>query len=641
VSPGVSIEFKELVRARTDIVSLIGETLALSPRRGGQDYVALCPFHDDHNPSFHVYPERQTYRCWACNEGGDCFSWVMKTENVDFPEALRMLAERAHLEMPKTAKAGRGSSQSKAELYEVLAWAERQFHQCLLHAPEAERARRYLMEDRGFSQETIQAYGLGYHPRDWQWLLDRARNVYRPELLYAARLVRERRGGVGYRDDFVGRILFPIRDVRGRTVAFGARVLPDDSEAQGPKYLNSPESALFTKSRLLFGLDLARHAIKDAGTAVVVEGYTDCIAAYQAGIRNVVGTLGTALTEHHVLGLKRWAERVVLVYDGDTAGQAAAERSLSRFLAYDTDLRLMTLPEGEDPAEFLANRGAEAFRERVDQAEEALEYKLRLEIGRYGLDTVRAREQVMLHVLELLSESPRVAGTPREDAILGQLARRLAISEQNVRRHLSEMRSSRRARREAASRSGWGQTAMESGADVNRVDRLLSGTLSADEKLECELLEIILSVPVVFDQVRHELTDQDFGHPSLRQLFVVCCELADQSLEPSIDRVLTTLEDADLKRLATWLDAQAAQKDVPGVMRRSVHSPGDLPNAPLLRAVLERVRWRRERTLHEQVRGQLAGQNRLTGGLDEHAKTLLRRAAEFHQKRIVHKEPLT
>ncbi|HID22739.1 MAG TPA: DNA primase, partial [Planctomycetaceae bacterium] len=351
---------------------------------------ALCPFHDDHNPSFHVYPERQTYRCWACNEGGDCFSWVMKTENVAFSEALRMLAERARLEMPKTARSRSGSGQSKTELYQVLAWAARQFHHCLLSSPEAEQARRYLTEDRGLSLETVQAYGLGYHPRDWQWLLERARGVYRPELLFAARLVRQRRDGSGYRDDFVGRVLFPIRDVRGRTVAFGARVLPGDPEAQGPKYLNSPESILFAKSRLLFGLDLAREAIKQAKTAIVVEGYTDCIAAYQAGIRNVVGTLGTALAEHHVLGLKRWAERVVLVYDGDVAGQTAAERSLGRFLAYDTDLRLLTLPDGQDPAEFLVSQGAEAFRERVDQAEEALEYKLRLEIGRYGLETVRA-----------------------------------------------------------------------------------------------------------------------------------------------------------------------------------------------------------------------------------------------------------
>jgi len=631
VSSVESIEFKELVRSRTDLVRLIGESVALTPRSGGRDYVGLCPFHDDHNPSFHVYPERQTYRCWACNEGGDCFSWVMRTENVGFPEALRILAERANLEMPKRGGAKPGGV-SKPELYEVLAWAEREFHRCLLTAPEAEAARRYLLQDRGFTLETIEKFRLGFHPRDWEWLLRRSRGFFRPELLHAARLVRERRDGRGFRDDFVGRVLFPIRDAQGRTVAFGARVLPGDGDEAGPKYVNSPESVLFSKGRLLFGLDLARDAIRRTGLVVVMEGYTDCIVAHQYGISNVVGTLGTALTDQQAALLKRWAERVVLVYDGDVAGQTAAEKALPRLLAYDMDLRLFTLPEGQDPAEFLQARGAEAFWKLVEGAEEALEYKFRRTVARYGLESVRARERVMLDVLGLLAEAPGLAGTPREDAVLSQLAARLMVPEHSLRIHLQQARSTRRAP---------ARPAEPAGLQRDEVARLLSGRLSADERLECDLLQLVLSVPAVFPAVREALTESDFDQPALRELFRACCRVAEQAGEPSTDRVLTWLEDAELKRLVAWLDAQAVELDWAGRVRQSVDSPAELSEAPLVRGLLERFRLRRERRRHERLRGELAQRVQQTNGLDEQAKELLRQAAEFHQRRVIHKEPLS
>jgi DNA primase len=231
---GFPTDFKEQVRSRTDLVELIGESVALTSR-GPHDFVGLCPFHDDHNPSFHVYPDRQSYRCWVCDEGGDCFSFVMKYDRLGFREALEMLAERAGLELPQTVR--RFSPEQKdrrGRLHEIVAWAEALCHEFLLEDRSAEPAREYL-RSRGFTVETWKAFRLGYHPQDWEWLLGRGRlKKYAAAEMAAAGLALERRDGGGYRDHqlFVGRVLFPIRDLRGRTVAFGGRVLPQNDNGE-------------------------------------------------------------------------------------------------------------------------------------------------------------------------------------------------------------------------------------------------------------------------------------------------------------------------------------------------------------------------------------------------------------------------
>ncbi|MGH7199459.1 MAG: CHC2 zinc finger domain-containing protein, partial [Planctomycetaceae bacterium] len=226
MSSGFPIEFKEQVRSRTNLVDLIGESVALSPRRGGTDYVGLCPFHDDHNPSFHVYPDRQSYRCWVCQAGGDCFSWVMHQDAVEFPQAVEILARRARLELPERSRRGRqAASDQRDRLYDVLSWAEQEFQAGFFKSSAGEPARRY-MADRGFTDETLREFHIGCQPGGWQWLLDRARPKFSADDLKAARLANDRREGDGCYDFFRGRVMFPIRDGRGRTVAFGGRVLP-------------------------------------------------------------------------------------------------------------------------------------------------------------------------------------------------------------------------------------------------------------------------------------------------------------------------------------------------------------------------------------------------------------------------------
>ncbi|MBI5759294.1 MAG: DNA primase, partial [Planctomycetales bacterium] len=453
MSRALSDDFKEQVRSQTDLVGLIGESVALQAVRGGRDFIGLCPFHDDHTPSFHVYPDRQYYRCWACNEGGDCFSFVMKRERLEFREALEMLARRANLEMPKSFRQSSVEPSEKATSNDALAWAEREFHECLLTAPFAAKARDYLAS-RGFTAETIQRFRLGYHPDNWEWLLGRAgRGVsgkrFTAEQLVAAGLAMKHKERAGFFDCFVDRVMFPIHDNKGAPVGFGGRVLPGAADAEGRKYINSNESPVFAKSRMLFAFHHARESIVKAETAVVMEGYTDCIMAHQCGMPNAVATLGTALTDQQVALLKRFARKVVLVYDSDEAGQRATERALTKFLSQEVDLRILTLNGAGakvDPADYLLQNGGDSFAQLVGDAVEAWEHKLRITVERYGLDSIDSRHRVLKEMLEVLAQVSRsVMSTGadwqvRENVILGKLTHRLGLSEHTVREQLQTLR---------------------------------------------------------------------------------------------------------------------------------------------------------------------------------------------------------
>lgn len=630
--PGFSSDFKESVRAQTDLVSLIGESISLAPVRGGADYVGLCPFHDDHKPSLHVYPERQTYRCWVCDEGGDCFTWMQKVENVNFPEALEMLARRAGLEIPKSQR-HRSSEDGpgKNELYDVVTWAERHFHQCLLESPVAEPARRYLAE-RGFTAETITKFRMGYHPDDWDWLQRKARDKFTPPQLLAVRLIGERPNGSGHFDYFVDRVLFPIRDARARTVAFGGRVLPGQTKSDA-KYLNSADSPIFPKSRLLYGLDVARDAIRKSATAVVVEGYTDCIIAHQYGLTNVVGTLGTALTDTHVMTLKRFARKVVLVYDGDAPGQAAAERALAKFLAQDVDLRILTLPAGLDPADYLAKHGCDALRQEMDRAAEAWEHKFRRTVERFGTDSLDARQRVLSEMLELVAQAPRLAGTSREGMILSRLAQRLGLTEELVRQQLNEVRRRQKRRPHTTNQ----QATLRVDSTQRAAEEPAQGATSRLDDLEHELIGIILSAPETVETIRTHVQPERITNVRLRQILELCYALAEQGTAPTLDRVTAALENAELKRLVVWIDDQARERRIAEKLqadrRPSSQDAAVSAAATFLDMTIENLGWCHEERLHERSKGQMAHMGGGTRQLDETARALLHQATEYHQKR--------
>ncbi|OHB78452.1 MAG: DNA primase, partial [Planctomycetes bacterium RBG_16_64_12] len=474
MSFGSSSDTKEQVREAIDIVDLVGKYVQL--RRQGRVYVGLCPWHDDTRPSLQVNPERQSFKCWVCDIGGDIFSFVMKMEGVEFREALAMLADRAGIPLRTTPPiraaspgiagapaseavsaafpGGDSAGERKRVLYRAMAWAETQYHDCLLQAPAAEPARKYL-ERRGITPESIRKFHLGFSPNEPDWLLRRVQGAESRAKVLETIGVLARSPEGGWYDRFRGRLLFPIRDTQDRPVGLGGRVLPESGLASRAKYINSPETPLFTKSDHLYGMDVARTALRKSRTALVMEGYTDCIVAHQHGFEDAVAVLGTALTERHVRILKRFVDRIVLVLDGDEAGRRRANEVLELFVAQNVDLRILTLPEGMDPAEFLAEHGAEAFGDLLaTRSLDALEHAFRTETEGVDLDRdVHAASRALERLLAILARAPRLRPDSshddrfRQEKTLQRLAARFRVPEQDVRQRLIALRraASRRA----------------------------------------------------------------------------------------------------------------------------------------------------------------------------------------------------
>jgi DNA primase len=334
-----NVDAKSAVLQAVDIVELIGKSVAL--KRRGKDFVGLCPFHSEKTPSFNVIPSKQTFYCFGCKAGGDAITFVMKRDRVEFIDALKLLAESAGIELPRFG----GSKQNASEKLSLLAMqsAAGAFFAKVLGDPAQGKAAREYLAQRKIDAESIQRFNIGLAPDGWDGLIrGPVGKQYSPQQLATGGLVKARDGGSGFYDTFRNRLMFPIRDPEGRTIAFGGRVLPGSTDPA--KYLNSPETPLFSKSRCIFGLDLAKQKIVETRTAVIVEGYTDVIIAHQCGATNVVSVLGTALTPQHAGILKRFADRIVLLFDADTAGEAAVEKAVGLLLMQPIEILIATMP---------------------------------------------------------------------------------------------------------------------------------------------------------------------------------------------------------------------------------------------------------------------------------------------------------
>lgn len=613
-------DFKELVRSRTEIASLIGESITLIPERGGAEYKCLCPFHDDTNPSMRVYPDRQSFRCWVCDEGGDVFTWTMKREGLSFPEALRLLAERAHLEMPQQSKRQSEQFSKKEELYAALKWAELQYHNIFLKSDEAKDARDYL-ESRGYTPETIEGFRVGYSPDSWDWLQRNGNSQFSIEVLEQAQLIQQNKKGSGYKDFFIDRVMFPIHDERKRTVGFGGRLIPGHKEFGG-KYINSAESPVFHKSRVLYGLPNAKDGIRDNSSVLVVEGYADCVACHQFGVRNVVATLGTSLTELHCNRLKAFAPKVVMVYDGDDAGLRAAAKAVGMLIGQSVDLRVLTLPEGQDPDDYLKQNGADAFQALVDSAPEAWEFRFNYEVRKHGLDSINSRETVVTEMLQLLANAADLKGSTREDIILGRLAPRLQLTEGAIRNQLQRIRSGNRPPQFQTKPIQDEQPAVlqEERIDFHR------RPLTKDDRMECELLEILLTEPELSEQARQEVGVDDFLNPHLREVLQIVYDVVELGEVPSFGRVTLEMERNELKGLTVWLADQAREKGIEQKLREDT----DGTASTLFRQSLDVLTWRREVLSHH-----ADSQKQAMSGEGHDAFSMLQKAAAFHRKRAL------
>ncbi len=429
----------EEVQRSNDIVEVISSYVPL--KRAGKDFKACCPFHAEKTPSFTVSPTKQFFKCFGCGKGGSVFQFVMLRENISFPEAVEMLAERVGVKLQDSrSERGQGDNEiARSDIYKAVGWAVRQFQGWLADAELGKPAADYLKQ-RGFTGATARDFRLGFVPDVWDRLASAAQRArISPQLMMAAGLIIPRSNGGGYYDRFRNRVIFPIYDTLNRPIAFGGRTLGDDPA----KYLNSPDTPVFDKSRNVYGLTMARDGMSSSRQAIVVEGYTDCIMAHQCGVDNVVATLGTSLTHGHVQLLRRYVDEVVLVYDGDQAGINAADRAVQVFLEEELNVRIATLPDRLDPCDMLAGGRVDDFRALIAAAPDALEYKWLLVRQQFqDADTVRGQRRALEAMLETLAAQPAVTEMGdglKRDLMLARMASVLGVEEKSLRQRLTQL----------------------------------------------------------------------------------------------------------------------------------------------------------------------------------------------------------
>lgn len=394
----------EDILGRVDIVEVISGFIPL--KRAGRNFKALCPFHQEKTPSFMVSPDRQIYHCFACGAGGNAFHFLMQYERVEFPEAVRVLAKKAGVILPEHQREDPQAASLITQLYRINELTAL-FYAQVLASSSGVPAKDYLLK-RGISEDTIRLFKLGYAVDKWDALIShlRAKGISLG-LLEKAGLVLSKEGG-GYYDRFRNRIIFPILDVKSRTLGFGARVFSAGGKTEGegalPKYVNSPETPVYTKGKNLYGLNHAKDAIRQGDCAVVVEGYLDFMIPYQAGLGNIVASLGTALTHEQARLIKRYTRNVVMVYDADNAGEIATLRTLDIFIEEDMHVKVVSLPQGFDPDLFVRENGINRFREKISHAENLFEYKLRILKSRYGSKETEAKATVSGEMLATINK---------------------------------------------------------------------------------------------------------------------------------------------------------------------------------------------------------------------------------------------
>ncbi len=536
-------DLKEQIRSATDIVDLIGASLEL--RRQGRGFAGLCPFHNDSKPSLTVNPERQSWRCFVCDLGGDVFSYVMKREGVDFRGALEMLAERAGIVLQKHGPVAEiGSPNHKPTLYRAMAWAERLYHDCLKKDPLAEEARKYFA-DRGFNEESIQSFRLGFAPGGWGWLMDQvAESPFTPEIMEAVGLARRSEKSDRMYDAYRERVIFTIRDTQNRSIGLGGRIMPGSDDPA--KYINSPETRLFSKSEHVYGLDLARDAIVADRHAIIVEGYTDVIMAHQYGVKNVVACLGTALGPRHIKLLRRFADKVTLVLDGDDAGQRRTNEVLEMFVASPLDLRVAALPDGKDPFDFVQENGGDAFNELVNSARDALTYKIEIAQRELRPDSsVHENNAALDDVLKTVSAAAlndRDASNPyklRMDQVILRIARDFQVPDALVRERLRELRKSKRV--------------------IAVPDEPKEERLPPLHSWDNELFWLLFKHPELVSLAMEQFDPSQLNSEQATEIWNAIRAVMDRGLEPEFSRVLDAVEDVRLKTMIVEVDEARIQ----------------------------------------------------------------------------------
>ena len=508
-------DFIDRVKSASDIVGTISSYLPL--KKSGANYVALCPFHTEKTPSFSVSSSKQIFHCFGCGEGGNVISFVMKYENLPFIDAMKLLAERAGIPTPN-AKEERGLTR----LYDVNREAAAFYRERLKTAPEKSTVAKYVQK-RAIDPDTLELFGIGYAPDSWDACLKHlSHKKFSAADMAAAGIIKKSSTG-NYIDTFRNRLIFPISNEQGRIIAFAGRQLADD---KGPKYLNSPESRVYNKSRVVYGLKLAAEHIRKADQILVVEGYTDLISLYQSGIKNVVATAGTAFTPYHCRILIRYTKNIVMVFDGDDAGKKAASRATKIAMEHLVRPRIVMLKTGMDPDEVVKNAGPEAFRKLVDEAKPYMSYMIELACAKYDVSSAEGRSDAARSLLPDLAE---IRDPIERASYVEALSERLKIPASKIESRLGGGRG-----KEPPSR-----TQRKIGQD-------------SPQKMEKIMIRIMIDHPEIVETKLKALKPEDFQDPVYRSIFKTVMEHSGSESGAGSD-IMENIEDEELRRAARTL----------------------------------------------------------------------------------------
>ena len=537
------------IQQANDIVDVISEHLKLEKK--GKEMVGLCPFHTDQRPSMYVNPAKQIFKCFACGAGGDVLKFVQMKENLTFPQAVERLAQRAGIALePVRNRHGEtdGGGLDTATLARINTWAMNHWIANLWDDQKGAAARAYLQQ-RKISVEMARTWQLGLAMDAWDDLGSRAASKpgANQSLIAAGLAVEKERGGCY--DKFRNRLMFPIIDVSGRVIGFGGRTLGDDPA----KYMNSPATALFDKSNSLYGLNMARQAIGENGTVVVAEGYTDVMMAHQFGVRNVVAALGTSLTSGHARILRRYAKRIVLLFDSDVAGKAAANRALEVCLSEKVAVRIGFVPNGKDPCEFLVESGADAFRDVIENAQDVLEFKWtvleeQLSAGENLSDRTEAIRQY-LQIAAAAFENRRMDSVSRT-VVVSRLSELLKIPSSRIEEEMVRIQQQRRrSRPDDPAQPIEAVESPETAAPILLVQALR------------EVLEVLLHEPRLYGQAAGRVEHADFrADKRIAEIAGVLLDCLEQDIEPTAARLYGQIESPQAAALLGDLEAVGGQK---------------------------------------------------------------------------------
>jgi DNA primase len=556
-------DFKTQVMAATDIVDLIGRTVAL--KKAGKDHKGLCPFHSEKTPSFTVNQSRQFFHCYGCKAGGDAINFVKLRDRVEFMDALKTLAADAGIPVPKF---GRGSDDGQPTDEQICrdacSHAAMFFEQSLADPARGQVARDYIRE-RGLSDETVKKFRLGFAPDGWNHLsASPIGRKFKPEQLHLAGLLKQKDAekGQGYYDAFRNRLMFPIRDLNGRVIAFGGRILPGgpppgEGRSAPAKYLNSPETPAFHKGRVVYGLDQARQRIVETKTAVVVEGYADVVMAHQFGATNVVSPLGTALTEHQVGLIRRFADRIVLLFDRDEAGDKAVDKAVGLFLTQPVSIAIADLGEDLDPDEYLLKYGLAAWEKLIAAAPEALTFKWRQLVRQFAADdgNMTGQQKAVESYLDVIGQA-RSAGPVdpiRWGLTVSQIGKLTGIPTDQLQRRLSAVRPAPKGPGGPVAPVGpvaQATPTSAAGANIFRpvpaapppVRRAKPAVLSARDRAERQILGVLLLEPHRWHTVQTLVGPEDFTEPVRARLAEVYWRHQHDEGEPVFSEFLGILD---------------------------------------------------------------------------------------------------